>query len=200
MKKIQLRTFILLAVILLGCIYRLMVIKFAPPLFVSLSPVGALALFGGCYFSNRFQSLLFPLGILFVSDLVMMKVLFAEYSSGVLYQGWEWVYASFLLTVVLGFLIKKISVLRIISFSAIAALLHWVISDFGIWLFGLNILTGEPFTKDWSGFLQCYVLALPFLFKMFLGNFVFGLILFGAFELAQTKWGILKKSSRRMHA
>ena len=198
MKKIiHPRTVVLLLMICLAAAWRL----FAPGRqLASLSlenftPLGAMALFGGCYFANKWKAFLFPLLALFLSDIIIMQLIYPEHSKAFLYEGWPWVYGTFALIVFMGHFIKKVSVKSVFVSAASAALLHWVISDFGVWLSGIDITTGLPFTKDISGLLKCYILAIPYLKNILMGNLVFSALMFGSFELAQRRIPMLSKAA-----
>lgn len=157
------------------------------------NPIGAMALFGGAYFIQRWKGLLFPLLALFISDVVMMKTIYASSSNGLLYEGWWIVYGAFSLVVLMGsYILKKISVKNFLIAAVSAALLHWIITDFGVWVSGSDITTGKPFTQDWRGLVKCYTLALPYMKNMIIGNLVYGTILFGGFELVQKRFPVLK--------
>ena len=158
------------------------------------SPIGAMALFGGTYFREKYKSYLFPLLILFISDVVLMQTLYAKYSSGLLYEGWHWTYGSFAAMVLIGELFKhKVSVKSVFTISILAALVHFILSNFGVWLKGgMDFSTGLPYAKNWSGLLNCYIAAIPYFRNLLLGNLFFGTILFGGFELAQRRFPSLR--------
>src|SRR4030095_6974426 len=61
------------------------------------SPLGAMALFGGAYFTRKWKGFAFPLLMLFISDFILHQTVFKAYSSGLLYSGWYWVYGAFVL-------------------------------------------------------------------------------------------------------
>jgi len=107
----------------------------------------------------------------------------------ILYEGWYWVYGVFALTVFVGsWFIQKVSVKNVLLACVAASLAHWLITDLGVWLAGgLDITTGQPYTRDLSGFLKCYYLALPFLKNFFLSAVFYSAVMFGTFELAQRR-------------
>ncbi|WP_143307999.1 DUF6580 family putative transport protein [Chitinophaga vietnamensis] len=153
------------------------------------TPVGAMALFGGASFSEKWKSYAFPLLALFFSDLVLMQVFHREYADGLLYKGWMWNYLSFVAIVLIGqVMIKKIAVGNIVLASVAAAVTHWLISDFGVWISGsTNLLTGQPFTKDLAGLSSCYVQAIPYMKYTLIGNLIYCTIFFGSFALIQRR-------------
>lgn len=153
------------------------------------TPVGAMALFGGASFSQKWKSYAFPLLTLFVSDIILMQIFHREYAQGLLYRGWVWNYASFVLIVLLGqLLIRKASVANILMGSVGGALLHFLVSNFGVWVSGsTNMLTGLPYTRDTAGLISCYVQAIPYMWYVLVGNVVYCSIFFGSFELVKRR-------------
>ncbi len=192
LKSLQPRTTALIIMILLAAAFRLAQSSNVFSILSNVTPVGAIALFGGCYFQDRWKAFLVPLLALFISDVLLNRIYyFSDWTF--FYSGAYWIYGSFALIVVLGHLIKKVSVLTVVVAGLGAAVTHWLISDLGVWIGGgTDITTGLPFTKDFSGLIRCYVLALPYLRNMAIGNLVFCGVLFGAFEWMQVKYPSLK--------
>ncbi len=157
------------------------------------TPIGAMALFGGAYFTSRFKAIVFPLLALFVSDLIINNIIF-DGKYGVMYSGWYIIYGIFLLIVFIGkMLIQKVTITNVILASVVAALSHWLIADFTVWLGGgTDLRTMAPLTKNWAGLLQCYAQGFPFMKNFFIGNLVYSGILFGGFQLAQYRFPVLK--------
>jgi hypothetical protein len=135
----------------------------------NVSPVAAMALFGGAYFSDKRMAFLVPFLALLLSDFLIG-----------LHDTMIYVYAGFALTVVIGFWIRqKLNVSRIAFAVIVSSLLFFVISNFGAWLSsGLY-----PMTTD--GLMQAYIAAIPFFQNSLLGNMAFATLLFGGFALLQ---------------
>ncbi|PCJ79638.1 MAG: hypothetical protein COA57_15550 [Flavobacteriales bacterium] len=162
--------------------------------FANFTPIGAMALFGGAYFTKNWKALLVPLLALLASDVIIQQMVYGGEYGAFLYKGWYVVYGVFLLIVLFGNrLIKKVNVKNVLLGAVSASLAHWLITDFGVWLGGIDVTTGLPFTKDVSGFIKCYALALPFLKNFLLGTLFYSALLFGSFELAQYKFSVLKR-------
>ena len=195
--ELNIRFISLVAITLLVGLFRVFSHAESLQVLANLSPVGALALFGGHYFQNRIKAQLLPILSLFLSDVLMMRIFYPEYSNGLLYDGWYWTYGAFVLMVFMGEKMKKVNFKNLILASLVTALCHWLITDLGVWLSGgLDIGTGLPYTRDWAGLLRCYVLAIPFMKTLFLGNLIFGIILFGGFELVQQAIPSLKLNTK----
>ena len=185
LKSIQPRTTVLILMIVFAAAFRLLQSSNAFSILSNVTPVGAIALFGGCYFRDRWKAFLIPLVTLWLSDIFINRMFYSDHWV-FYYSGATWVYGSFALMVVLGQFIKKVTFLNVALGGISAALVHWVVSDFGVWI------GGSMYTKDLNGFLQCYFMALPFLKNMLIGNLVFCGVLFGAFEFMQRKYPVLR--------
>jgi len=178
--------------ILLAAAFRLVQSSNVFSILSNVTPVGAIALFGGCYFHDRWKAFLVPLLALFISDIVINRIFYFDHWT-FFYSGAYWVYGSFALVVLLGHLIKKVTFTSVLISAIGAAVLHWLVSDFGVWAAGgTDFTTGIPFTRDFSGYVRCLYVALPFLRNMAVGNLVFCGVLFGAFEWMQQKYPTLK--------
>lgn len=135
----------------------------------NVSPVAAMALFGGAYFSDKRVAFLVPFLALLLSDLLIG-----------LHDTMIYVYAGFALTVVIGFWIrKKLNVSRIAFAVIISSLLFFVVTNFGAWF------TSGLYPMTMDGLLQAYIAAIPFFQNSLLGNMVFATLLFGGFVLLQ---------------
>lgn len=190
--QINPRLLVLLLIIALGALVRL--VNSAEVSAISaFTPVGAMGLFGGAHFNNRWKAYLFPLLALLLSDLAINLILFkGQY--GVMYQGWYGVYAIFALIVWIGqSLLKKVSIKNVLIAAIVASLAHWILSDLMSFFspFSLDLRTGKPFTKDLDGLIQCYWQALPYLRNFFAGTVVYSALMFGAFELAKRRFPAL---------
>jgi hypothetical protein len=153
------------------------------------TPIGAMGLFGGAYFSSRWKAFTFPLLALLVSDLVINAAVYrGQY--GLMYDGWYWVYGIFALIVVYGkVLLNKINIKNLLLASVVAALSHWVLSDFSVWLAGgTDLRTGLPLSRDWSGLVQSLAQGFPFMRNFLAGTIAYSAILFGGFELLQRRF------------
>jgi len=192
LKSIHPRTTTLVVMILIAAAFRLLQ---SGPVFSFMSnvtPVGAIALFGGCYFADKKRAFLVPLIVLWISDILLNRIYYFDHWT-FYYGDMLWVYASFALTVMIGHLIHRVTVARVALAGIAAAVLHWFLSDFGLWASGgRDITTGLPFTPDFNGLMKCLYLALPYLRNMLIGNLVFCVVLFGAFEWIQRRYPSLQ--------
>jgi hypothetical protein len=146
------------------------------------SPVGAMAIFGGACFNRNWKAFTFPLLTLFFSDFILHQTVFKNYGNGFLYNGWLWVYGSFaLMTIASRLMMKKQNIYRFIICIVIGVLIHWTLTDMGVWW------GSKTFSQDLNGYLECLTVAIPFELKFLAGTLAYGSILFGV--LAWMKHG-----------
>ncbi len=193
--KINIRFIVLLAFVVLAGLIRLTNSLSASPL-MNFTPIGAMALFGGAYFQDRWKSYLLPLLTLWLSDVILNRFLFFN-EWKFFYEGFGWVYGTFAAIVTLGtVLLRRISIRNVALAAVSASLLHWLVTDFGVWLGGgTNPFTGLPYPPTLEGYWLCLYAALPFLKNFLLGTVFYSALLFGGYELAQRRFPVLKLQS-----
>ena len=145
-------------------------------------PISAIILFGAAHFKEKWQVFLIPL--------------FATLISDILISGWYfniWIYMSYFLILLFGVKLysKKISVSNMLGGAVGASLIFFIISNFGAWL------TMYPFTFE--GFLSCYIQAIPFYHNTLGSNLFYAAILFGSYDILQTKFTVLKLQHIKYH-
>ncbi|MHA4808374.1 DUF6580 family putative transport protein [Flavitalea flava] len=151
------------------------------------TPIGAMALFGGAYFSNSWKAVGFPLLTLFIGDLILSFTIFSQYRTGLLYTGWYWTYIAFALMVLAGkFFIKKVSLTNVLLGSLVCVLIHWIITDIGAWQMGIL------YPKTFAGYIECLIAAIPYEGRFLEGTLLYSAILFGLFEWMQKRYTSLR--------
>ncbi|MEO7251201.1 MAG: DUF6580 family putative transport protein [Arenimonas sp.] len=144
-----------------------------PPNF---SPVEAIALFGGAYFSSRLSALCLPLAAMLVSDLALGQINGGIYSEYFLSAGFVLVYLCIALSTLLGFGLRgRVSPFRVLGYSLLGSSLFFLVTNFGTWLGSAMY----PQTSD--GLLAAYVAGIPFFQNTVLGTLVYATVLFGSF-------------------
>ena len=167
--KIQLIT--LSAIIFALAIFRLL------PHLPNVSPIAAMALFGGAYFSDKRVAFVIPFVALFLSDLILG-----------LHNSMIFVYAGFGLTVAIGFLLQSRVTLTNTAFAVVASsVLFFVLTNFGAWM-----MSGL-YAKTMTGLMQAYAAGIPFFQNSLLGNLVFAAVIFGGYHLLQKNVAALKQ-------
>lgn len=183
-KNLQPRFLVLLLFIIVAGVLRITAAGQITPL-SNFSPVGAMALFGGAYFADKWKSYLFPLLTLFLGDLIMSQTIYKEFSEGTfLYEGWYFTYLGFAAMVLIGQLVirHKVRVFNVAIACVAAAVIHWLLADFGTWMSSYS-----PYSKDFKGLMECYAMGIPFLKNTLLSNWLYSAVFFGLFELVQRK-------------
>lgn len=149
------------------------------PHYPNFTAIGAAALFGGTYFSNK-KSLAFivPLAAMFLTDMII----------GFHRTMWA-VYLSVALIVVIGLLVSKNKKFSTIFAGTLASsVLFFIITNFAQWI-------SDPFyAKSGAGLAQCYTMAIPFFSYTALGDMFFVAVLFGTYELLGQKFPQLVKA------
>ena len=169
MAKSKNNFFFILGIILLASFSRLI------PHYPNFTPVIAIAIFGGKYFNDRSLAVLLPLLILWVSDLILNNLVFNYYESFIFfYPGFFWQYLPVICITLIGrYLLKKISVLRLLGASISSSLIFYVVSNFGVFI------SSSFYTKDLSGLIKCYTAALPFFYGTLSSTVIYTFALFG---------------------
>jgi hypothetical protein len=180
-QSIQPRFFILLLIVLAAATVRVLNGAAVMP-WANFPIIGAIAVFTGSYFT-KWRAVLISLCTLLVSDIIINIGVYKG-KFGVMHGGWWWIYGIFLLIVLVDWLImRKVTVTRFIIASVVSSLMHWLLSDFMLWLNGSRDLrTMKPLTPDVDGLIQCYIQGIPFVRNYLLGTVVYGAIMFGVYE------------------
>lgn len=182
-QKIDIRFGVLSLLILLAAFSRLLP---HPPNF---APIGAMALFGAAYFTQRHYSLLIPIISMWLSDLILNNVVYSQYFDHFVwfYDGFYFTYGAFILIGLTGFLLlKNVKVQTILLGSLSASIVFFLISNFGVWA------SGTMYPKNLDGLIACYIAGLPFFKNTIMGDLVYCGVLFGSFEFAQKRIPALK--------
>jgi len=130
-------------------------------------PMDALALFGGAVLPGIWAFVV-PLGAVALSDAVL-----GFYGPGML-----WVYAAYLVIVVLGrFTLRRRSPMGIARTAVAASILFYLITNFGEWL-------GPLYPHTLAGLAGSYTAAIPFFGNTVLSDLVYSLVLFGIYDAA----------------
>jgi hypothetical protein len=191
-QKINPRPVVLVAMILAVGIFRVVTATTHSTL-AGFTPLGAMALFAGFYFRDRWKAYIVPLLTLWLSDIMLNRYLF--FGEWVFfYNSFEWVYASFALIVYIGRRVVNASVKNLVVASVATAVVHMLISNAGVWLYGCG--PGDSlYSADVKGLLECYSMSLPSMVNFFIGNLFFCSILFGGFEFMQKRFVVLQYQS-----
>jgi len=146
------------------------------PHWPNVSPVAAMALFGGAYFADKRMAFIIPFVALFLSDLIIG-----------LHNSMIFVYAGFALTVMVGFWLKSRLTITTTAFAVLASsVLFFLLTNFGAWM------TSGIYVKSVEGLLQAYVAGIPFFQNSLIGNGVYAAVIFGGYYFLQRNIAALK--------
>lgn len=151
------------------------------------SGLGAVAIFSGSYFRNKFSAYIFPMLVLLLSDLALGIIMGTGY---VFYQGWYFTYIAFAAMIVVGqTFVKSVNVQNVALASVVGVFIHWIVADFGVWL-------GSPYyPQTFAGFAACLIAAVPFELKFLYGTVFYAALMFSAFEMLKTKFPALNQKT-----
>jgi predicted Co/Zn/Cd cation transporter (cation efflux family) len=161
--RMRAKLFTISAIIFALAMFRLL------PHLPNVSPVAAMALFGGAYYADKRMAFLVPFLALFLSDLVLG-----------LHNSMIFVYAGFALTVAIGFLLKgRVTITNTAFATVISSVLFFLLTNLGAWM------TSGLYARSAEGLMQAYVAGIPFFQNSLLGNVVFVAVIFGGYHLLQ---------------
>jgi hypothetical protein len=160
-------------------------VSFYVPVLSNFTPMGALAIFGGAYFADKWKAGLLSIITLFTTDvfvncLYTSKLIFWYGNSAL------WLYASLIIMVFIGSLIKRVNVTNVLLASLASVAIHWLLTDIEPWLYS------SYYDKGLLGYGESLLMAIPFERNMLLADAIFGGILFGGFELIKSKFSAAK--------
>jgi hypothetical protein len=182
LQKINTRNVILVLIVISVAIFRLLTFKYQS--WSNFTPVGAMAIFSGVYFNDKWKAYAVVLFTFFVSDIIINHAYTGVWSLWSTYTFWNCV--CFSLVVLIGSFIKKINFLSTVIILLVPVIIHWLIMDMP-WV---NYPSLYPSTLN--GYMLSLNAAIPFEIPMLKGDAIFGAILFGGFELAKTKYTSLR--------
>lgn len=147
--------------------------------FENFTPILAIALFAGYHLSKR-NAIIVPLAMMVIFDA------FVGFHSLILFT-----WGTVLLIALIGIRNRDDKSVKTVGLSSIgSAVLFYLITNFGVWLF----YTTYP--KSLAGMIQCYVAAIPFFRGTLLSTLTYSAVLFGGYEflaarLKQTRFAHL---------
>jgi hypothetical protein len=150
---------VIISFIVIAVLFRLI------PHLPNVTPITAIALFSGVYFTNKKFAFAIPLLAMFLSDL------FLGFSAITLF-----VYVAFILVAYIGLSSKKISIKSIL----ISSISFFIITNFGVWLL--------HYPKSFAGLIECYTLAIPFFRNSIIGDFFFAGVMYFGFEFVSRRY------------
>ncbi len=164
-KMFNTRFWAVTGMVLLAAILRIV------PHFPNVTPVAAMALFGGAYFSSKKMAFAVPLAAMVISDAII------GFHSTI----WA-VYLGFALIVLVGFKLREHKKVKNILLAAITgSVIFFLLTNFAVWMSGLM------YPMNTVGLAECFTAAIPFFRNSLLGDLFYTGVFFGLFELAKYK-------------
>jgi len=166
-----------------GLVFVAVVSRLIPHL-DNLTALTAVSVFAGVQARNQKMLLLVPFFAMFLSDLVLNNIIYAEHTNGFLAisKSALFLYTPYLL---LGLLsmgsLRKIKLTGVLGMGTLGALLFFAISNFGVWA------TGSMYPKSAAGLMLAYEAAIPFLRNELLGTLLYGTSLYGVYYTLRQK-------------
>ena len=131
----------------------------------NVTPLSALAIFGGAYLGKRY-ALLLPLFAWILSDLVIG-----------LDPTFPFTWGSILIAGLLGMWVRsRRNYGTLLGIGLVNSMFFFIVTNFGVWL------VGGLYPHTAEGLVQCYTLAIPFYRNTLAGDLVYLAILVGTFE------------------
>jgi uncharacterized protein DUF6580 len=145
---------------------------------INFAPIGALALFGGAYFSSKRAAVAVPLLSLVAGDILTGFHPLIPY-----------VYTSFLVSVVIGFwLRRKRSAFRIGGATLAGAIQFFLVTNLAVWVTRIG-----SYPKTAAGLAECYIAGLPLFWNTLAGDAFYAALLFGGMALAEKRFPSLRE-------
>lgn len=183
-KKINLRFSVLLGIVSFASIARIA----APPLLghpSNFSPIDAIALFSGCYFTGKYSKFIIPLLSVWVGDLFIDYIYMHKFV--LFYSGFYWQYSSYVVMVMIGIMISnRVKPFNVLGAGVCSSLVFFIVSNFGVWA------GSGMYPHTILGITECYTAAIPFYNSTLLSDILYSTIFFGGFEVAQRKIPAIK--------
>lgn len=143
--------------------------------FPNVSPIGAMALFGAAYFSQKAWAFIVPLVAMLVTDAII------GFHSVV-----PFVYGAFAATAAIGLLLRhNVKTGHLVLAGLASSILFFLVTNFGVWAM-------MPGPKNLATLMVTYELGLPFFRNTLIGNAIYIPVLFGGFALLRQRFPILQ--------
>ncbi len=141
------------------------------------TPIGAAAIFAGCYLKNRNLALLTPIIMMLITDTLLQISFWMGWSAWPGYHNlMPFIYLGFGLMVLGGIFIKgKVNLASVTGATLGGSLIFFILSNLGVWLMSYPI-------HSLATLIKCYSDAIPFFQHTLMGNVIYATLFFGAYE------------------
>jgi hypothetical protein len=180
------RSIVLVVIVLAAAMTRLVP---HPP---NVTPIGAMALFGGACFLHRRMAYLLPLAAMLLSDLVLG---YTRYGMWKLMAIQPVVYLCIMATTAIGHRIAdRRSVWQVGGATLAGSVLFFVVTNFAVWI------GGHGYRLTASGLATCYWKGIPFFRNSLAGDIAFTTILFGGLAILENRVGWMRAKAASVPA
>ncbi|MEX2602538.1 MAG: DUF6580 family putative transport protein [Balneolaceae bacterium] len=156
-----------------------------PPNF---TPVIAIALIAGTYFSRTAWAWAVPLFVMLVSDLGLWWLYGYDFFNTMRLV----IYLSLIAIVAIGIPVgRQIRATRVAGGSLAGALLFFIVTNFTVWLGG----TLYPMTLE--GLIACYTAAIPYFRNTLFSTLLYAGLMYGVIEWAKIRWNLPARIERQ---
>lgn len=181
MKNYKTNFLLAIALIVFAIVTRIICVEMQ---WFNLAPVTAVGLFAGSVIKDKKYAFLFAILGQLGGDLYMQ---FFTNVPGFYGIDQAFVYLSLLAVTAIGFWMHQPKTWKVIGFSFIAAVVFFVLSNFGVWV---AIETGKAdlfgYGTGLSGLVNTYIAAIPFFKNTLISTVAGSVVLFGVYHLLQT--------------
>ena len=136
------------------------------------TPLGALALFAGASFEDGIAAYAVPIAAMLLSDALL------GYG---FHHAMPAVYASFLLTVLLGRVMRgrKRNATSVVAAALASSTLFYALTNFSVWM------NSTMYPHTITGLAACYIAAIPFFGNTLASGLLYSAMMFGSASLAE---------------
>lgn len=173
--------FVLSAFVIITILSRL------TPLVYNFSPIIGLSIFGAAYIESRKLSYAVPLVLIYFTDFIINNTVFRQFfpnQDGLVWFSsyMIWGFLSYILIVTIGhWLLRKVNIKTLTISVLSSSVVFFLISNFGVWISS----NGTTYSKDLTGLILCYEMAIPFFRSSLMGDMMSTAIIFGGYFILQ---------------
>lgn len=143
------------------------------------TPMVAIMLFSASIFTSWSWKIGVPFTAMLVSDVALELI-----TGNGLHDSIYLVYFAFALVFMVGyFMLKNVTVLKVLASSTIGSLIFFLVTNFAFFYPAAAISNPAlgQYSHDFNGIMAAYTAGVPFYKNMFVGDILFTSILFGAY-------------------
>jgi len=140
------------------------------------SPIIGMAIFSGAVIKDRRLAFILPIVSMFLAD-----VMFEVFNIAPGFWGWGQLvgYGILALITVIAFNLKKINIINVAGYSVASSIIFFILSNLSFFILDNPIY--HTYSPDFSGFIDCFVKALPFFRTSLIADLIYSGVLFGAY-------------------